>query len=332
MIHAKLTNLYHENLMRNCPAVMKYLYSRGIYKSTIEYFKIGYCNNDIGTKFLSESEEELLDSGLFRKNDVIHDLFNGRITTPLISSNKVVYMTSRLFPGNGMTHLHQHGSIQAAVNFDILKEEQIVIVEGPFDCFTLHQNGIPSIGLLGANRISLEIIEKLRNKKVYIAFDNDPNQAGQKAAKRLAEKLYNHKISARIVVLPESKEKMDVNLYFQTHNKSEFLELVKESRSMNFDRKTTNTKLNNRIYSILTVAEEYGLPVKQMGNYYKCPCPFHEETTPSLTFYPQTGSFYCFGCSASGDALELVKKLEILRGNRYSFNKIIEITNKIKGI
>ena len=30
-------------------------------------------------------------------------------------------------------------------------------------------------------------------------------------------------------------------------------------------------------------------------------CPFHNEKTPSFVVYPDTQSFYCFGCGAAGD-------------------------------
>ena len=41
-------------------------------------------------------------------------------------------------------------------------------------------------------------------------------------------------------------------------------------------------------------------------------CPFHSEKTPSFTVYPDTQSFYCFGCGAGGDAITFVKKAENL--------------------
>ena len=40
--------------------------------------------------------------------------------------------------------------------------------------------------------------------------------------------------------------------------------------------------------------------------------PFHSEKTPSFTVYPDTQSFYCFGCGAGGDAITFVKKAENL--------------------
>lgn len=41
-------------------------------------------------------------------------------------------------------------------------------------------------------------------------------------------------------------------------------------------------------------------------------CPFHNEKTPSFTVYPESGSFYCFGCGAGGDVFTFVKLIENL--------------------
>ena len=41
-------------------------------------------------------------------------------------------------------------------------------------------------------------------------------------------------------------------------------------------------------------------------------CPFHGEKTPSFTLYPETSSFYCFGCGAGGDVITFIKRIENL--------------------
>lgn len=41
-------------------------------------------------------------------------------------------------------------------------------------------------------------------------------------------------------------------------------------------------------------------------------CPFHNEKTSSFTVYPDTQSFYCFGCGAAGDAITFVRKINNL--------------------
>ena len=56
-------------------------------------------------------------------------------------------------------------------------------------------------------------------------------------------------------------------------------------------------------------AERYGLPVRQ-GNMI-C-CPFHADRTPSMKL--NEDYFYCFGCGASGDVIDLAAKLFGLSG------------------
>ena len=48
---------------------------------------------------------------------------------------------------------------------------------------------------------------------------------------------------------------------------------------------------------------------KRKGRLYGGLCPFHSEKTPSFYVYPDTQSFYCFGCQAAGDAISFVKKI-----------------------
>ena len=51
-------------------------------------------------------------------------------------------------------------------------------------------------------------------------------------------------------------------------------------------------------------AERYGRPIQQ-GNMV-C-CPFHADRTPSMKL--NEDYFYCFGCGATGDVIDLVAKL-----------------------
>ena len=41
-------------------------------------------------------------------------------------------------------------------------------------------------------------------------------------------------------------------------------------------------------------------------------CPFHNEKTPSFTVYPDSDSFFCFGCSTGGDTITFIKQIENL--------------------
>lgn len=51
--------------------------------------------------------------------------------------------------------------------------------------------------------------------------------------------------------------------------------------------------------------------LKRKGRLYGGLCPFHSEKTPSFYVYPDTQSFYCFGCQAAGDAISFVKRSTI---------------------
>lgn len=54
------------------------------------------------------------------------------------------------------------------------------------------------------------------------------------------------------------------------------------------------------------------VPLKRAGRYYKGLCPFHSEKTPSFTVFPDTASYYCFGCQAGGDAISFIRAVERL--------------------
>ncbi len=41
-------------------------------------------------------------------------------------------------------------------------------------------------------------------------------------------------------------------------------------------------------------------------------CPFHSEKTGSFTVYPESQSFYCFGCGAGGDVIGFIRRIENL--------------------
>lgn len=62
---------------------------------------------------------------------------------------------------------------------------------------------------------------------------------------------------------------------------------------------------------IESVVSSY-VPMKRRGRNLVGLCPFHGEKTPSFNLYPETASFYCFGCGAGGDVITFIKKIENL--------------------
>ncbi len=54
------------------------------------------------------------------------------------------------------------------------------------------------------------------------------------------------------------------------------------------------------------------ITLKRRGKTLVGLCPFHNEKTPSFTVYPESNSFYCFGCGAGGDVISFVRRMENL--------------------
>ncbi len=62
---------------------------------------------------------------------------------------------------------------------------------------------------------------------------------------------------------------------------------------------------------IESVVSSY-VSMKRRGRNLVGLCPFHGEKTPSFNLYPETSSFYCFGCGAGGDVITFIKRMENL--------------------
>ncbi|KKP87469.1 MAG: primase protein [Parcubacteria group bacterium GW2011_GWC1_35_8] len=67
-------------------------------------------------------------------------------------------------------------------------------------------------------------------------------------------------------------------------------------------------QIKSRI-DILTLVSSY-MKLDRAGASWKGRCPFHNEKTPSFFVSPDRGSYYCFGCGASGDIFSFVEEFE----------------------
>lgn len=59
----------------------------------------------------------------------------------------------------------------------------------------------------------------------------------------------------------------------------------------------------------VSVARNCGLYLRQKGSRFWACCPFHEEKTASMCFFPD-GKWHCFGCGKHGDAADLYAALQ----------------------
>ena len=67
-----------------------------------------------------------------------------------------------------------------------------------------------------------------------------------------------------------------------------------------------------KIKERLTIEEVVSSYIKldRAGANLKAKCPFHNEKTPSFFISPDRGTYYCFGCGASGDIFTFVEEFE----------------------
>lgn len=60
------------------------------------------------------------------------------------------------------------------------------------------------------------------------------------------------------------------------------------------------------------LAREAGLQLRQEGDEFKSPCPFHQDTDPSFSIYPSGKGwqlYKCFGCEAGGDVVDFYQSI-----------------------
>jgi len=71
----------------------------------------------------------------------------------------------------------------------------------------------------------------------------------------------------------------------------------------------TDTQAIKDRLDIVQLIHEY-VPLKKAGTYWKAPCPFHHEKTPSFMVNPEKQIWKCFGCGKGGDAFSFIEEME----------------------
>jgi DNA primase len=63
-----------------------------------------------------------------------------------------------------------------------------------------------------------------------------------------------------------------------------------------------------RANPIAAVIADAGVELRRAGTRLIGRCPLHGDGEPSLVIYPQTQSYFCFGCQAGGDVIDFVSR------------------------
>lgn len=88
-----------------------------------------------------------------------------------------------------------------------------------------------------------------------------------------------------------------------------------QNRDTEQDIKFTGKELAARAntVSLITILRNYGIRIDSGNNKIVCPFDFHKggrENTPSFYYYPDTNTFYCFGCKSGTKPINFVMLME----------------------
>jgi hypothetical protein len=109
-----------------------------------------------------------------------------------------------------------------------------------------------------------------------------------------------------VVKMYVGDELLEVERQIQRLKRLKFISQYRQ-HSLALGKKLTQEKINQaRLMPIVDIASSF-LRMKKSGKNYLTLCPFHQEKHPSFYLYPDTNSFYCFGCNRGGDVIKFVE-------------------------
>ncbi len=215
-LFGQVTAYYHERLKQS-PSARAYLASRGLdSEELIDRFQIGFADRSLGLRLPDKNRKEgerlrtrLNQLGLWRESG--HEHFNGCIVIPFPddSGQIVSFYGRRVTPGT-VKHLYPPGPHRGLFNRQCLEQSEIILCEAVLDALTFYRHGFPNVTtLFGTEGFTEELWQALSKvRRVHIAYDAD--DAGERAAKRDAEKFQAHGIEVLRIRFPWG---MDANEY-----------------------------------------------------------------------------------------------------------------------
>jgi len=216
----KLAEFYHKSL-KTAKQAMEYLLQRGIDEATIHEFMIGFCEGQRYhvKDFLKQSGIALdifLSTGIIRTKDgEPYDMFQGRIVIPIFDINqKVIGFGGRALEKDKIPkYINSPESSIFSKRFSlfgidktkkyITDANEVIIVEGYFDCISLYKRGLRNVVSTLGTSITEGQLSKLRNYSENITLMLDGDEAGIKSSLRLIELFSELEINGTMVVLPD---------------------------------------------------------------------------------------------------------------------------------
>ena len=218
---------YYTLSLKQSPEALAYLQGRGLHHpELIDAFKLGFANRTLGLRMPDKRRVEgaqmrsrLERLGVYRESG--HEHFNGSLVIPVLDEHGQVCelygrkVTSRLRDGTPL-HLYLPGNAargRGVFNVAAFKAgKEIILCESIIDALTFwcagHRNVTTAYGVEGFTEEMLAAFKSYGIERVLIAYDRD--EAGERAAAKLAERLMLEGIECYRVMFPKG---MDANEY-----------------------------------------------------------------------------------------------------------------------
>lgn len=224
---------YHQTLL-DSPEALAYLSARGLtHPDLIAHFKLGYANRSLGLRLPAknriagaEIRTRLENLGLYRQSG--HEHFNGSLIVPIMDEAGNVTeiygrkITEGLRKGTP-SHLYLPGAHRGVFNVQALKaSKEIILCEALIDAMTFwcagYRNVTASYGTEGFTIDHLTEFKAHGIERILIAYDRD--EAGERAATKLAERLMAEGIDCYRIQFPKGMDANDYALKVQPAAKS----------------------------------------------------------------------------------------------------------------
>jgi DNA primase catalytic core len=215
---------FYASTLRDTPDAMRYLEKRGLKSAEmVERFRLGFSDRMLGPALPDknrragkEVREQLERLGIFRTSG--HEHLRGSLVIPVLDlDGDVVQMYGRKVTPNLRAgtpdHLYLPGPHRGVWNEEaLLASKEIILCEALIDALTFWVAGYrqvtASYGVNGFTEDHREAFRRHGTERVYIAYDSD--EAGNKAAVKLADELMQMGIECFRVEFPKG---MDANEY-----------------------------------------------------------------------------------------------------------------------
>jgi DNA primase catalytic core len=213
---------YYSRTLKDSPEAQRYLVKRGLESSEIiDRFKLGYANRSLclhlpaSNRAAGEAQRtRLKELGILRNQKPGHEHFNGSLVIPVFDlAGEVVEMYGRKITPNLRAgtpdHTYLPGPHRGVWNEEaFLASKEIILCEALIDALTFwvagYRNVTASYGVNGFTADHRAAFERHGIERVYIAYDRD--DAGDKAAAKLAEQLMEMGIECFRVQFPKGQD------------------------------------------------------------------------------------------------------------------------------